>query len=573
MKKWLMMIKEKMKRAFSRFFLTIMASFFTTICALVIARLTYDTEVYDLVQRLLATGALYTVLSFFMARTDIKKIQHGGLKQVLAFGLAIIFVFPARFNDFYWIQYTVLMWMAFVLAFLLPYRDIGNGFAHLTLRIIRNFLETFLFSAALMIGISGLIASMDLLFELSFYSDIYLDLFKLIVGVFSVIYFLGLVPEKTETFSVKEQGSNFFKLNVYVLMPILSAYAVLLHAYFVKILWMGHLPEGMVGNLVLWFAFVTFLVLYFSRDYLEKSPWSRGFHQFFPFFLGVPMAMFFVAMSIRVTAYGMTHQRYFAYALGIYIVGAIVMIRFSKKDMMRYVVALSLPILILSVFGPLSANAMTLRSQMHRLETVLKENEMLDEGGKVGPKNPIPATEKEKIENLVTYLLNHYDASQISFLPENFDTRASKEVFGFEFYQYANEGTRTYFSLEALYQRQEALDLNHADYLMRLETYNEVQLETQEGFTVKYLPTDLSLSFMADKKEIGRVSLDEMARLVVADPNENPEKVLTLENGLQVAISFYFLELNGERFGDKAEELKIGYFRTYVLFKVLPKVN
>lgn len=573
MNKWLMLIKEKIKRAFSKFFVTIIASVFTTICSLVLARMAYDTQAYELVQRLLATGALYTVLSFFMARCDFRRVQHQGVKQIMALGLAIVFVFPAQFNAFYWLQYAVLMWIAFLLAFLLPYRAIGEGFAHLTVRVIGNFLETFLFSAALMIGLSGLIASMDLLFDISFYSDIYFDLFKLILGVFSVVYFLGLVPEKTEPFSVKAQGANFFKLIVFVLMPILCAYAVLLHAYFVKILFMRHLPEGMVGNLVLWFVFVTFLVLYFSKDYFEKSLWSKRFHEAFPFLLVIPMALFFVAMWVRVSAYGMTHQRYFAYALAIYLVGAIVMIRFSKKDMMRYVVGLSIPILVLSVFGPLSANAMTLRSQLHRLERVLSQNEMLDDQGKVRPKNPISATEKEKIENAVTFLLNHYEVSQISFLPEGFDTSESKDVFGFDFYQYIDDATRTYFSVEALTQRQEAMGLNEADYLMRIETYSGVQLETQEGFSVKYVPEEVALKFLENSKEIGSVSMDEVARLVVANPDENPEKVILLDNGLELALSFYFLDLSGERFGETGESLNISYFRTFVLFKVLPKVN
>ena len=86
--------------------------------------------------------------------------------------------------------------------------------------------------------------------------------------------------------------------------------------------------------------------------------------------------MMFVSMGIRINAYGITENRYFAFVVRIWVLG--IMIYFSlKKRLTNIVIPISLSIVIfLSIFGPLSSFSVSKFSQNNRLKNILERNEM-----------------------------------------------------------------------------------------------------------------------------------------------------------------------------------------------------
>ena len=64
--------------------------------------------------------------------------------------------------------------------------------------------------------------------------------------------------------------------------------------------------------------------------------------------------MMFVAMGIRVSAYGITENRYFVLAAGLWVTGSMLYLIFAKRPRNVFLPASLALVVVLSVYGPWS---------------------------------------------------------------------------------------------------------------------------------------------------------------------------------------------------------------------------
>jgi hypothetical protein len=132
------------------------------------------------------------------------------------------------------------------------------------------------------LGLSAVLAGLHYLFNIEVNDELYQRIWALAVCVVGPLYGLSVIPrDLTEEIYLDTHKSGLIERGVsvlmnYVLVPLVIIYAVILHAYAIKILAAGELPKGQIGTIVSLFALggtVTWLIGLWMRR-LQKSCWT-----------------------------------------------------------------------------------------------------------------------------------------------------------------------------------------------------------------------------------------------------------------------------------------------------------
>ncbi|WDC85732.1 DUF4153 domain-containing protein [Caloramator sp. mosi_1] len=78
-------------------------------------------------------------------------------------------------------------------------------------------------------------------------------------------------------------------------------------------------PKGLVSHLVLWYSFITILVIFFLHPIKEEVKIAFYFTKIITKIIIPLIVMMFVSMGIRINAYGVTEPRYYVIVAGIWI--------------------------------------------------------------------------------------------------------------------------------------------------------------------------------------------------------------------------------------------------------------
>ncbi len=214
-----------------------------------------------------------------------------------------------------------------------------------------------------------------------------------------------------------------------ILVPIASAYLLLIYAYALYILARWTLPRGSVAIVVCGFAAMgvaTHLIAFPWRNTGHR--WLRLYHRYFYPSLFLPIALLAVAVAIRVGDYGITEERYFLILIVAWL--AFAALHCALKGRRLVVVPASLAVLlILASFGPWGAVSVSARSQVARLEAVLGETGILVEGRVARTGESIPFEDRQRISAIVSYLADTGKQSAIApwFEGGDFDAGASAD--------------------------------------------------------------------------------------------------------------------------------------------------
>jgi hypothetical protein len=266
-------------------------------------------------------------------------------------------------------------------------------------------------------GLSAIIESLNFLFNVDLPSRAHEHVWATAAALIAPIYGLSLVPRDLgEEVEIAHSRDTLIERGVsvlvnYVMVPIAVVYALILHAYAVKILIEGTLPRGQIGLMVTIFALggtATWLIAWPWRDTGARllRLYMRGW-----FWLTiVPAILLVFALWERISAYGVTPDRYGVgvVALWLVIVTAYLAIRRNRADMRLILGSLALLLLIGST-GPWGANSISINSQFNRLITWLDNEKLLTAERKVvDPVPEISSDGKRQISDII-YALNGMD--------------------------------------------------------------------------------------------------------------------------------------------------------------------
>ncbi len=284
---------------------------------------------------------------------------------------------------------------------------------------ISRFITAALFTIGLGLGVSAGVLAVNYLFFDTSYLNVWLlirQLWIIAIGIFGSWFWLAGLPQA--------KGKSEYELPIivslflrYIWIPLVIAFFVILYAYLVKVLLLWQWPKGGVAQWILAFAgvgMVAFLVAYtLSRD--AAHGWlQKIFVGFFVSLLPLVIVLF-VAIGVRMNAYGVTEPRYLVTMGGVWLLANALYYLFSKSKTLRFApYSLSL-VLLLAIAGPWNMFTVSMNSQVSSLQKLLVQNHIMQNGQIVRAASPIvlSSSEYDTIQSKFEYIIGHDGAAKI----------------------------------------------------------------------------------------------------------------------------------------------------------------
>lgn len=268
-----------------------------------------------------------------------------------------------------------------------PYLGRGDG-AAFWMFSVRFAFAVLLAGLALLLfagGISAILASLTYLFDLEVPERAYEHVWAATGLLAAPLFGLGQVPRDFDA-APDVNARDFMErgmraLGDFVTAPLLLIYAGILHAYALKIVFSGEVPQGQIGWLVLAFGICVIASLILIHPFLTaaRAP-TRLFLRLWPLVLPAPLLLLFYAVMLRIEAHGVTPERYLLALFGM-VAAVIVALQIPRRTRgdIRWLAALPVLALLLASFGPQGALGVSIRSQEARFQALVAEQPLTNE--------------------------------------------------------------------------------------------------------------------------------------------------------------------------------------------------
>jgi hypothetical protein len=497
-------------------------------------------------------------------KTAVKALVYAGA----AGGLLLYCLFLLK--DFEMVsvtRYTAFS-IALYLAFtFIPYFLKKDNYELYVIKLLTNFFITYLYSAVLFLGLAAMLFTINALFLLDISSKLYFDIWLIVAGVFAPAYFLADIPGHKEKVHQESFPVVFKVLLLYIVMPLLIAYSTILYVYFAKIVFTRQWPDGLVSHLVLWYSFAGILVLFFVFPLRKINRWVNTFVSFYPKLIIPLLAMMFVSMGIRINAYGITENRYFVMAAGLWVAGSFIYY-IVKKDVRNILLPVSLALVaVLTVTGPWSAYGISRLSQNMRFENILERHEMIRDGNIALPSEDLSMEDKREISAIIRYFGRYHDLNDLKYLPDGFTTDQTEELFGFEYnYDLRGSNTKEYFRYY-LTEDNMPIEIGDYDYFANFTISKHAGMDSAVGpVSVSYSADTKELQIMEEGQRVYSANLSELISRLYQNLDDNKPmntgQMSYKDQTQNVKVLYVFKSINGwkDRLNDQLEVESVDFY-------------
>lgn len=380
-----------------------------------------------------------------------------------------------------YIAFSLILYLIFLIISYLPNRA---DFEIFVVSVFTRFFTTVLYSFVLYLGLAAILFTIDQLLGINVKSELYYYTFLIVAGIFAPSFFLAGLARKNEILSLKDYSRLLNVLVLYIIMPLISIYTIILYIYFGKIIITREWPEGLVSHLVLWYSAISAAVLFYISPLLNEKTWPKRYMKYFPKAILPLIVMMFISIGIRINAYGVTENRYFVVALGIWVF--LVMIYFAvTKKLRNIILPLSLAVItFISVFGPFSSYSISKYSQNKRLTKIFHANNMIKDNSVTKASAVVNNEDSKHISSILNYFERNHSLIDVKQLPKDFKTSDMEKVLGVKYtdeYYTENNGYFYFNSAGAL----KPIDIKGYDYLFDSRN-NGQQGTTNADFSIDF---------------------------------------------------------------------------------------
>ena len=360
--------------------------------------------------------------------------------------------------------------------------------------------------------------------------------------LFAPMYFLANLPNFSEKnqFEINEVANKkFFSFLInYVGLPAIVIYFLILYAYTVKVLInFSEWPRGEVTWMVILFSFFGYLIYFASFVFVSKFRPAKIFRNILPIAVILQTLMLFYAIGLRIKQYDITMNRYLVVVFGLWLFGlSLYYIVSRKKDLRMFFSSLLVAVILMS-FGPWSVYLMPERRQLARLETNLKEANILQADGSIVPLDKYGDISVElscDIYGGIEYLCNYHGCKML----EPFFAKEISEI---------KRNDKVEWERSHALQIADAKKNNLADSKWIKELEEKKYIETA-SYTI--------IEKLAQKLRVEKFSIDnnlsvESEYLRFSNENQN-----SLNDSLEISGYDYYVKLSSELndFGNQTSE-------------------
>jgi hypothetical protein len=313
----------------------------------------------------------------------------------------------------------VLYWflLHLLISFSLFYKkDEVLGFWEYNKSLFIQFLVSTLYSASLWLGLSAIVGTAIYLFGLNINGKIFLQMWMVCVFLFQPWHFLGSLPIELSQFKSTQSYPKGLKIfTQYLLIPLLSAYMLILYIYMGSIIVSWNLPKGLISWMISVMSVLGVLNLLFiyPKEKETENKWIRTYSRYFYSALLPLIILMLIGALKRISDYGLTEKRYLLLAMGVWLFGIAIYFIISKAKNIR-ILPISLFLLtLLCTFGPWSAFNSSRKSQENKLEELLIKNKILKDGAFLKESDEISFEQEKRISSITEYLVDFHKAGAI----------------------------------------------------------------------------------------------------------------------------------------------------------------
>ncbi len=304
--------------------------------------------------------------------------------------------------------------------------------------LFKNLSLTMIISNILFLGLSGILA---LIFYLLIgeNSKVYFDIMIFSYLIFPVFFMLSFYPDNMD--NIEKDNTKIIKfLLLFIFIPLLGIYTLVVYSYFLKILIKMSIPKGEVSLLILIHGIATIIVLLLIRgsSLIDESV-KKKIGKIFSITELPLIFLLFIAVFQRINQYGMTINRYSVVIFGVYLLLMVLYILISKRNKTFVIMSIFIAVLFFSTVGPGNIFKIPFYLQEKRLEKILKKHN-IDKNGKSD--KVIDEKIKRDIASIFSYFKDwdnkalekkyNYDVFSENLQLEKFDRPYGSDNYGIE---------------------------------------------------------------------------------------------------------------------------------------------
>jgi hypothetical protein len=283
------------------------------------------------------------------------------------------------------------------------------------------------FGLVLFLGLLLALFSIDNLFNVDVRENWYLKLAVICFLLFVPVYCLANIPGGAEKQSEEAVLDKPLRtLCLYILLPVLGVYALILYAYFIRILFRWELPDGWLSTLVSAFTALGLLIILIAYPLrlTKENKLIVFLSRYFVFFALPLLVLMSVGIFRRIHDYGFTIPRTYLLLLNGWFYGITLYMYLTKGKRIKWILMSPALILLTVSVGPWSVFSVTGRMWLNNLETRLTEVHLLENGKMVHMKTLASAlpdgNTREEIRAMLYYVEDTYGRECIQpFFPDS----------------------------------------------------------------------------------------------------------------------------------------------------------
>lgn len=364
---------------------------------------------------------IYAILVTFSVALATERRYSTVLKSLVslvAIALLAIYAFtlPDKLSENQILQHVILGVIFFITLFVIAFfrKDNDENFWEFGKRNIVRMVLAYVFSGILMGGLTLAVISLQELFSIQMSDKVFQNLAVFCLFLFSVIYYLMHVPGIEEKYSLQIDFSKALKfLSMYILIPVLGLYLVILYVYMFKIIASWELPNGWVTTLISVLGLIGFLTIIILYPMIKsrENKLINFLGKYFPLMILPLLILMSVAIFRRIDDYGLTINRLYAVRLNVWLYGVSIFLFITASRYPKWILISLLAIALVSTWGPLNSFVVTKNMLLTSWTNNLEKAGLYKDNQIVLPDSGYVATEKvdyKRIVDVYTYLRDNF---------------------------------------------------------------------------------------------------------------------------------------------------------------------
>ena len=534
------------------------------LCHLAIQKVSVD--ISDRVWAFFILGVLLNVaVTLFLEKFE-KSIFRISFNLISTILLAVYcFTLPEKLLEYQYIQIVVLGIVFALSVFFVSFLKKNNEipFWNFSKEIIFQLIISYAFASVFFGGLGLAVLSLDKLFNINIEPRVYGDLSILSFILFAPIYFLSNVPDEIEKRKQEVTFNKIIKIfGLYILLPILAVYTLILYVYLIQIIFKWQLPNGWVSTLVSALGIGGFVCIMILHPlYLSKeNKFVDRFSRLFPALLFPLLILMTIGIVRRIADYGLTINRMYVLILNLWFYGISIYLFVKQSKQVKGIIISFAAVAFLSSVGPWSVFCITRSS----LKTQLKK-ELTDAHLIKNDKIILNRNKTEKIDSLtlikttetIRYLVKVYGSESLQqYFSISIKNKSAFDLLEMMNLESVSDDVNHYFNLHLsnnsnIYSTDSYktfVDLtvceveNHSDRKKNVCENNQMKVDLQNG---NLIVTDKSKS-----DSTFTIQLGEKIQQLIKEKKENGKDTLSIDKMTLVGPNYKLImtTINGKNY-------------------------